>query len=126
MKQLRTARALALAVALGTTLLLVAAAQAATTSQSRNRKATGALVGLKKTALGTILVDARGRTLYLFEKDRNGVSMCWTSPPKPIPSMTLLSMAGRIQRPPVDDRDFLARGRVVVASRVRSNPCAYW
>jgi predicted lipoprotein with Yx(FWY)xxD motif len=23
-------------------------------------------------ALGAILVDARGRTLYLFEKDRNG------------------------------------------------------
>ena len=61
MKQLLTARTLALAVALGTTLL-VAAAQAATTSQSRNRKATGALVGLKKTALGTILVDARGRS----------------------------------------------------------------
>ena len=75
MKQLLTTRTLALAVALGTTLL-VAAAQAATTSQSRNRKATGALVGLKKTALGTILVDARGRTLYLSEKDRNGVSMC--------------------------------------------------
>jgi predicted lipoprotein with Yx(FWY)xxD motif len=36
----------------------------------------GALVALRKTSLGAILVDARGRTLYLFEKDRNGASAC--------------------------------------------------
>ena len=89
MKQLLTSRTLALAVALGTTLLLlVAAAQAVTTSQSRNRNAVGALVGLKKTALGTILVDARGRTLYLFEKDRNGVSMCDSACAKNWPPLT--------------------------------------
>ena len=39
-------------------------------------RAGGALIALRKTALGTILVDARGRTLYLFEKDRQRVSMC--------------------------------------------------
>jgi predicted lipoprotein with Yx(FWY)xxD motif len=75
MKQLLSARMLALAVALGTAVVLVAAAQAATSSRARTR-ATGAFVGLRKTSLGSILVDARGRTLYLFEKDRNGVSMC--------------------------------------------------
>jgi predicted lipoprotein with Yx(FWY)xxD motif len=35
-----------------------------------------ALVGLRTTALGAVLVDARGRTLYLFEKDRKGKSSC--------------------------------------------------
>jgi predicted lipoprotein with Yx(FWY)xxD motif len=88
MKQRLTVRTLALAVALGTTLLLVAAAQAATTSQSRNRNTTGTLVGLRKTALGTILVDARGRTLYLFEKDRTGVSMCTSACAKYWPPLT--------------------------------------
>ena len=75
MKQLLSAR-LTLAIALGgAALLLVAAAQAGNSSRARTR-ATGALVTLRQTALGSILVDARGRTLYLFEKDRNGVSMC--------------------------------------------------
>lgn len=75
MKQLVSRRLLALAVALGATLVMVAVAQATGSSQARTR-ATGATVALRKTAVGTILVDARGRTLYLFEKDRNGVSMC--------------------------------------------------
>lgn len=75
MKQLLSMRLLALAVALGSTLVLVGLAQAASSSHARTR-APGALVALRKTALGTILVDARGRTLYLFEKDRNGTSMC--------------------------------------------------
>jgi predicted lipoprotein with Yx(FWY)xxD motif len=35
-----------------------------------------ATVGLRKTSLGTVLVDSRGRTLYLFEKDRNRTSAC--------------------------------------------------
>ena len=37
----------------------------------------GALVALGKTALGKVLVDARGRTLYLFEKDKHGMSACY-------------------------------------------------
>jgi predicted lipoprotein with Yx(FWY)xxD motif len=36
----------------------------------------GPTVSTAKTALGRILVDARGRTLYLFEKDRGGKSAC--------------------------------------------------
>ena len=76
MKHLLSARlTLALAIALGSAALLVAAAQAANSSRAR-AGATGALVALRQTALVSILVDARGRTLYLFEKDRNGVSMC--------------------------------------------------
>jgi predicted lipoprotein with Yx(FWY)xxD motif len=34
------------------------------------------VVSTAKTGLGQILVDSRGRTLYLFGKDRNGKSAC--------------------------------------------------
>jgi predicted lipoprotein with Yx(FWY)xxD motif len=61
--------------AIGAATLIVAVAQAGTSSHL-HRQSAGALVSVRKTALGSILVDARGRTLYLFEKDRNGVSMC--------------------------------------------------
>jgi predicted lipoprotein with Yx(FWY)xxD motif len=76
MKPLRSVRLLGLAIALAAAAVLVAAAQAGTSSRSRAHPATGALVALRKTALGTILVDSRGRTLYLFEKDSKGMSMC--------------------------------------------------
>jgi predicted lipoprotein with Yx(FWY)xxD motif len=36
----------------------------------------GATVTVRKTKLGTILVDAHGRTLYLFMKDKKGKSEC--------------------------------------------------
>jgi len=35
-----------------------------------------ATVDLHKSSLGTILVDAQGKTLYLFEADKNGKSAC--------------------------------------------------
>jgi predicted lipoprotein with Yx(FWY)xxD motif len=60
---------------IGAAMLVVAIAQAGTSSRS-HRQSAGVLVSVRKTALGSILVDARGRTLYLFEKDRNGLSMC--------------------------------------------------
>jgi predicted lipoprotein with Yx(FWY)xxD motif len=44
-----------------------------TTSASTPR---GATVAVKKTGLGTILVDSSGRTLYLFEKDKADKSSC--------------------------------------------------
>ena len=36
----------------------------------------GVKVGVARTGLGRILVDGRGRTLYLFEKDTRGTSTC--------------------------------------------------
>jgi len=36
----------------------------------------GATVAIAKTGLGGVLVDGRGRTLYLFEKDKRGRSAC--------------------------------------------------
>jgi predicted lipoprotein with Yx(FWY)xxD motif len=38
--------------------------------------AKGPVVSTATTSLGRILVDARGHTLYLFGKDRNGKSAC--------------------------------------------------
>jgi predicted lipoprotein with Yx(FWY)xxD motif len=35
-----------------------------------------AKVGTRPSGLGRIVVDGRGRTLYLFEKDRHGQSAC--------------------------------------------------
>ena len=37
---------------------------------------TATVVSTAKTSLGRILVNSRGRTLYLFLKDRNGKSAC--------------------------------------------------
>jgi predicted lipoprotein with Yx(FWY)xxD motif len=39
-------------------------------------QANGAVVSTAKASLGTIIVNSNGRTLYLFEKDRNGKSAC--------------------------------------------------
>jgi predicted lipoprotein with Yx(FWY)xxD motif len=38
--------------------------------------ATGPRVGVASSGLGRILVDGRGRTLYLFAKDKHGRSAC--------------------------------------------------
>ena len=44
--------------------------------QTQAAGSAGTVVSTAKTHLGTILVDSRGRTLYLFGKDRNGRSAC--------------------------------------------------
>ena len=73
MNKLRLPRLVALvavAAVLGTIGFLAAGSVA--------RSATGskATVSLRKTKLGMILVNSQGRTLYLFAKDRSGVSAC--------------------------------------------------
>jgi predicted lipoprotein with Yx(FWY)xxD motif len=88
MKPLLSARTLALGIALTSALTLVAVAQAVDSSPAGAKGSTRALVALKKTALGSILVDARGRTLYMFAKDRNGVSMCGSACIKYWPPLT--------------------------------------
>jgi predicted lipoprotein with Yx(FWY)xxD motif len=80
MKHVLSLRRFALGIALGAlagAALLVTVAHGGTATTSRATK--GALVALRKTTLGSVLVDARGRTLYVFEKDHNGKSACDTA-----------------------------------------------
>ena len=65
-----------------TTLLLLAVAAlasiaiATTSASAAPSAASSATVTVRKTKLGRILVDAQGRTLYLFQKDKSGKSAC--------------------------------------------------
>jgi predicted lipoprotein with Yx(FWY)xxD motif len=79
----RTKRALASLIALPAIALVAAGcgssggsvpAAATTTSSSSTASATVSVAGNAK--LGRILVDAQGRTLYLFEKDHGTMSAC--------------------------------------------------
>ncbi len=56
---------------------LIAAAFGDTSSASPLHASKAALVALRNTALGNVLVDARGHTLYLFDKDKHGRSACY-------------------------------------------------
>ena len=53
-------------------LVALAVAAAATASPPKHAK-----VMLRSTSLGTVLVDARGRTLYLFAADTKAKSACY-------------------------------------------------
>jgi predicted lipoprotein with Yx(FWY)xxD motif len=62
----------ALAVAiLGVLLGLIAVSQASSAARAQ--------IKVSKTALGQILVTARGRTLYMFAADKHGKSACYSS-----------------------------------------------
>jgi predicted lipoprotein with Yx(FWY)xxD motif len=54
--------------------LLVAAAGSSNAENGRPRTAARSSVGVRQTPLGKVLVDAHGRTLYLFKGDRPNVS----------------------------------------------------
>jgi predicted lipoprotein with Yx(FWY)xxD motif len=62
--------ALALVVAAS---VLVAGTLAGASSAAPSK---GAVVTVRKTKLGKVIVSANGRTLYLFEKDKHGKSAC--------------------------------------------------
>jgi predicted lipoprotein with Yx(FWY)xxD motif len=51
-------------------------AKAASTSPAKTTSASPTSIGTGKTALGTVLVDSQGRTLYLFTHDSGAASMC--------------------------------------------------
>jgi predicted lipoprotein with Yx(FWY)xxD motif len=63
-------RPLALVTALALTAAVGGGTAAVALSQS------SATVKTRSTSLGTVLVDAKGRTLYLFEKDTKNKSKC--------------------------------------------------
>jgi predicted lipoprotein with Yx(FWY)xxD motif len=57
-------------------LLLAIGAIASVAAIATSAVSTPATVKTRSTSLGAILVDAKGRTLYLFMKDKNGKSAC--------------------------------------------------
>jgi predicted lipoprotein with Yx(FWY)xxD motif len=61
------------AAALVSLAALIVLLQPAATHAARTN---GPVVSTAETSLGRFLVDSRGRTVYLFEKDRNGKSAC--------------------------------------------------
>ena len=66
---------IAVAALLGT--LLGSSVLGDTSSASSKQPSEGARVALGNTTLGRVLVDVRGRTLYLFAKDKGGRSACY-------------------------------------------------
>lgn len=69
----RAAMFLTLAAALGTIGFLAAGALAGSATTSNGT------VSLRSTKLGKVLVNSKGRTLYLFRKDTSGRSTCTSS-----------------------------------------------
>jgi predicted lipoprotein with Yx(FWY)xxD motif len=67
----RAVLALVLVVAVGAGVTAVAVGSGSPAKAKRS-----ASVKLRSTKLGRVVVDARGRTLYLFEKDKHGRSAC--------------------------------------------------
>ena len=63
------------AAALSGGVLVTAALGDTSSASAQASKAT--LVELGKTPLGRVLIDVRGRSLYLFEKDKHGKSACY-------------------------------------------------
>jgi predicted lipoprotein with Yx(FWY)xxD motif len=83
--QLRTMQLKAVTTSASRLQVLVATAIAALAAASfavlyppatHAAQAKAAVVSTAKTSLGSIIVTSNGRTLYLFEKDRNGRSAC--------------------------------------------------
>jgi predicted lipoprotein with Yx(FWY)xxD motif len=73
MKRNRPA-SLGLAVVLVGVAVLVFAVAGGSAKKARSPVAAASAVSVKQTSLGKTLVDANGRTLYLFEADRAGLS----------------------------------------------------
>ena len=71
----RTIALFVAAAALSGAVLVTAALGDASSASAQAPK--GTLVELGKTPLGRVLIDARGRSLYLFEKDKHGKSACY-------------------------------------------------
>lgn len=57
-------------------VLALAVGVVAATAGGAYSKGSAAKIGTRHTSLGTILVDAKGRTIYLFEKDKTKKSTC--------------------------------------------------
>src|SRR6059058_358857 len=73
MKKTRPLSAALAAILVGGVVLAVAVSGGSAKKAQRSAAA-GSAVSVKQTSLGKTLVDADGRTLYLFQADKQGVS----------------------------------------------------
>jgi predicted lipoprotein with Yx(FWY)xxD motif len=64
----------AVAVIVAAAVAVIVATSGASTTKRQPSVTAGSAISVKQTALGPTLVDANGRTLYLFEGDRPNVS----------------------------------------------------
>jgi predicted lipoprotein with Yx(FWY)xxD motif len=64
----------AVAVVVAAAVALIVATSGASTTKPHAAVAAASAISVKQTSRGPILVDANGRTLYLFEADRPNVS----------------------------------------------------
>jgi predicted lipoprotein with Yx(FWY)xxD motif len=64
----------AVAVLVVAAIAVVVATSGASTTKSQHTVAGASAISVKQTSLGPTLVDANGRTLYLFEADKPNVS----------------------------------------------------
>src|ERR1700751_5018501 len=64
----------AVAVVVAAAIAVLVATSGASTTKSQQTVAAASAISVKQTSLGQTLVDANGRTLYLFEADRPNVS----------------------------------------------------
>jgi predicted lipoprotein with Yx(FWY)xxD motif len=75
-KQLLVGGAVVIAMAATTAVALGATRTTTGPSVRATHSASSGKIAVANTALGRLLVDGRGRTLYLFQKDRGGKSAC--------------------------------------------------
>ncbi len=60
----------------GAIVVAIAATTAVAFGATRTTTSTGVKVAVANSGIGPVLVDGRGRTLYLFAKDKHGTSAC--------------------------------------------------
>src|SRR6476469_10521178 len=64
------------AILVAAAVIAIAAAAIAIASSSSTSSSSSATIKRRSTSLGKIVVDSKGHTLYLFEKDHHGKSAC--------------------------------------------------
>jgi predicted lipoprotein with Yx(FWY)xxD motif len=74
MTRTRFSLAAAVAVVVAAAVAVIVATSSASSTKPRPTVAAASAISVRQTSLGATLVDANGRTLYLFEGDRPNVS----------------------------------------------------
>jgi predicted lipoprotein with Yx(FWY)xxD motif len=98
----------AVAVVAAAIVAVIATTSGASTQNASQNVAAGSAISLKQTSLGQTLVDANGRTLYLFDGDKR--------------NMSTLSVAGQAVWPPFTATSKPRASGGVAAARIGTIP----